>query len=95
MWNLLGDKCNGKPGTYYYSGSKLMEYFWHMFDQVLIRPALIGDFAFDKLKIIESSGNISLLAENGLPDKKFSDHLPIFFSLEPTKGDFIYGKPMA
>lgn len=83
MWNLLGDATTGPPGTYYYPQSEHVAFFWHMFDQVLLRPDLIERFRVDDLKILESDGMIRFLSEKGYPNKRrFSDHLPIFFKLE-------------
>jgi hypothetical protein len=40
MWALLGDRDTGPPGTYRYWSSEHICREWHMFDQVLLRPAL-------------------------------------------------------
>jgi hypothetical protein len=81
MWNLLGDESNGPPGTYYYRKAAPKALFWHMFDQVLIRPDLIDRFSVTELKIIEGDGQTSFI-KNGFPDKTVaSDHLPIVFRL--------------
>ena len=80
MWNLFGDE-NSPPGTYYYSNSKQVSYFWNMFDQVIIRPQLINNFDFSKLHILTKADDISLINKNKVPDKKISDHLPILFSI--------------
>lgn len=80
MWNFLGDRC--KPeGTYYYSKSQHVNYFWNIFDQVVIRPELVEYFDMEKLKIITNVGSISLLNKNGKPNKQISDHLPLFFNI--------------
>jgi len=79
MWSLFGDATPGPPGTYYWNGSTSTEYFWHILDQVLIRPELLDRFKNDDLRIIESDGTKSLLSSSGLPTE--SDHLPIFFKL--------------
>jgi hypothetical protein len=81
MWSRFGDHANGPPGTYFYSGSHV-SYFWHMFDQVMVRPALIECFSNDSLRILTRAGVRSLLSANGRPDKKISDHLPITFKLD-------------
>lgn len=78
MWNLLGD-LNGLPGTYYYADAKQVNYFWNVFDQVIIRPSLINNFDINSLQIIKEVGNVSLIDENGHP--KISDHLPIYFKI--------------
>jgi len=57
-----------------------LPWFWHMFDQVLLRPGLISAFKHDELKILETDGNVSFLTRNGIP--RGSDHLPVFFALE-------------
>ena len=82
MWSLLGDASPGPPGTYYYSSSEHTAFFWHMFDQVLIRPDLLENFSNNDLKILSSDEKISFLSPNGFPNKKIaSDHLPIVFKL--------------
>jgi hypothetical protein len=82
MWGHFGDMNEGSPGTYYYSGSRHKEFFWHIFDQILIRPALIEFFQHDSLKILSTDDNVSFLTTQGLPNKSIaSDHLPILFKL--------------
>lgn len=81
MWSLLGDASDGPPGSYYCSQSEHVAYFWHMFDQVLLRPDVLPMFQNDKLKIIDRIGELSLLNKNGIPDKRISDHLPVLFQL--------------
>jgi len=58
-----------------------VEFFWHMFDQVLIRPALLNYFDNRNLQILRTAGEVSLVTKNGLPDKSKSDHLPLLFKL--------------
>lgn len=80
MWSLLGDNSPGPPGTYYYSNSA---YYWHTFDQVLIRPALVDCLGSQPVKILDSDGERSLLTRNGLTSKAtMSDHLPLVFQLD-------------
>lgn len=81
MWSLLGDASDGPPGSYYYSQSEQVAYFWHMFDQVLLRPDVLPMFQTNTLKIIDRVGELSLLNDNGIPDKTISDHLPVLFQL--------------
>ena len=40
MWSLYGDLPTAPPGSFFYSASDHKEYFWHMFDQVLVRPSI-------------------------------------------------------
>lgn len=82
MWNFLGDAYTNPPGTYYYSTSDHMSYFWNVFDQVLLRPDLISRFTFRNLRRLVEIGGSSLLSRKGVPRKDFSsDHLLIIFSL--------------
>ncbi len=82
MWSLLGDASLGPPGTYYRSESGHVAYFWHMFDQVLIRPELLAGFDNNTLRIIDTDGTGSFLKDTGTPDERVgSDHLPILFQL--------------
>jgi exonuclease III len=82
MWGLLGDAA-GLPGTFYRSNSEHTEFFWYMFDQVLIRPDLMNRFRNSDLQILNTDGKTSLLTSSGIPNKNIaSDHLPILFSLD-------------
>lgn len=80
MWNLLGDRIS-PAGSYYYSDSILDCLFWHIVDQVCIRPSLIDEFDMESLKIITTIGGNSIL-KNNIPDKNISDHLPLSFNLK-------------
>jgi exonuclease III len=84
MWGLFGNGANGPEATYYYSkAAEHVVQFWHMFDQVLVRPDLISAFKHDELKILKTDGNVSFLTRNGIPDKRNgSDHLPVLFALD-------------
>ncbi len=80
MWSLFGDGTLGPPGTYYYRRAEHKVYFWNMFDQVLVRPALLNRFQMDDLAIIDHNG--LLLDNRGRPNRRVgSDHLPILFRL--------------
>ncbi len=82
MWNFFGDMSVSPPGTYFYNSGKQVNYYWNMFDQILIRPDLLDFFQIDRVKIITEINGISLLLDSGRPSKKRgSDHLPILFSL--------------
>lgn len=82
MWGRMGDTSPGPPGTYFYQRSAQRNYFWHTFDQVLIRPDLIPDFPIDKLEVVKSINETTLLTPSGRPRRSISDHLPIVFSIE-------------
>jgi hypothetical protein len=83
MWSRLGDLSKGPPGTYHYTGSGQVCFFWNTFDQVLLRPSLLKYFSEEDLKVITKFNGTNLLSKVGRPDKsKFSDHLPIFIKLK-------------
>jgi Endonuclease/Exonuclease/phosphatase family len=80
MWNLLGDQT-APPGTYYYDNGDHASLYWHMYDQVLLRPDALPYFELEKLRIITECDASDLTNNNGRPDKAISDHFPIFFQL--------------
>ncbi len=81
MWNFFGD-FSFPPGTYYYNGSDVKNSFWHIYDQVLLRPCLRDYFSEKSLKIVTQSGIESLVDKNNHPNKEYSDHLPIVFEIK-------------
>jgi hypothetical protein len=83
MWGHFGDAIEGPSGTFYDGRSEHVTYFWNMFDQVLIRPELLGMFRNEELRILSFCGERSLLTAKGLPNTSVaSDHLPILFRLD-------------
>ena len=79
MWRLLGDRSStSPPGTFYRNKSESKALFWHMVDQVLIRPEAVDLVNIDSLEIVTNTSNLSLRSDNGLPNRKYSDHFPIF-----------------
>jgi hypothetical protein len=80
MWACFGDRTPGPPGTYFHSSSSPRSYYWHVFDQVLLRPELMD--ALTELRILEGDGHESLLTGRGRPrSDEASDHLPLMFRL--------------
>lgn len=84
MWNLYGDEPRSSaPATYYYRGSDPHELYWHMLDQVLIRPSLLNGFDFSTLDIVTTVQGIELTGPRGTPNRiRFSDHLPVVFAVD-------------
>ena len=83
MWSFFGDLFEGPPGTYYRRSPGQLGYFWHMFDQVLLRPSLLPRFDGRDLAILTTAGGQTLLTRDGTPDAQHaSDHLPILFRIE-------------
>jgi hypothetical protein len=92
MWGLFGDAKHehhppGNPehqpaGTCYYPSAESRWYFWNMFDQVLLRPALIPCFRHAELRILVTDGSTVFLNRRGIPRRRqVSDHLPLLFRL--------------
>lgn len=81
MWSKLGDRSDSPPGTYYYDKSSHLLYYWHVYDQVLLRPELLKTFDPQNVRIIDAIGQTSLIADN-VPDcETASDHLPVLMRL--------------
>jgi hypothetical protein len=81
MWNFLGDNNKSKvAGTYYNNAGAYTNYYWNMFDQVLLRPDLLANFDENSLEIITSNGATSYI-KKGIINTQYSDHLPIKFTL--------------
>ena len=85
MWSLMGDLSPGPPGTYYRHASAPAEYFWHSFDQILLRPTLLGSMVPSDVRVITNTGGTSFLGRSGVPDKSVSDHLPICATIRLTE----------
>jgi hypothetical protein len=83
MWSHFGDATRDTAGSYFYSGAEHVNYSWHIFDQVLIRPELAQHFDPRKVEILDGVGDHSLVHDDGRPDSVAgSDHLPVIFELE-------------
>jgi endonuclease/exonuclease/phosphatase family metal-dependent hydrolase len=85
MWSLLGDTSPGPPGTYFYRDSAPTTYFWHSFDQVLLRPDLAAGFRAGDVQVITATKSSKLLSTSGRPVP--SDHLPLLATLRIQEGD--------
>ena len=82
MWSCYNGWEQGPPATHYFNGSGPHEVFWHMLDQVVLRPQALHMFSERNLRVLTEAGNTSLLTKNGLPDVRHtSDHLPVLFKL--------------
>jgi hypothetical protein len=84
MWGRYGDETPGPSGTYYRRGNQISP-FWHIFDQVLLRPALLQYYAPNAAEIVGEIGGHSLL-KGGRINQSISDHLPIFLRLDVEYG---------
>lgn len=84
MWSFYGDHGLGEVnGTIYNTLSKPINYFWNIFDQVLIRPDFIPYVEDDKIEIITKLNSVTpLLKKSNLIDGSISDHLPISVTIK-------------
>lgn len=83
MWGLWGDNGKGVvSGSMYYNPSRHIQYYWNIYDQVLIRPSVIPYFVDKYLEIVTCSKSKSLLTENHTLRSIYSDHLPIKFTIK-------------
>lgn len=83
MWQHLGGRDGGPPGTYFYPEPGVVRQYWHVFDQCLIRPELMHRLPDKGVRILFEASNESLLNQHGRPNAdRFSDHLPLLFELD-------------
>jgi len=85
MWSRLGDDSVGSCGTYYYNNSGASNYFWHTFDQILLRPDLLHNYDHSALHVITRIADQELLTSDRI-DERLSDHLPIVLRLDIERG---------
>lgn len=82
-WSLYSNDLTAQegkpPGTIHYvprNKDSFVDY-WHVFDQVLIRPELFSNYV-NSFDVITSISKENLLNEDFIPNREqFSDHLPI------------------
>jgi endonuclease/exonuclease/phosphatase family metal-dependent hydrolase len=83
MWSHFGDSRDHTAGSYYYDAGQHVNFYWNIFDQVLLRPELAERFEPSSLRILKSAASVSLVRADGRPDITVgSDHLPILFEVE-------------
>ena len=58
MWKFFGD-FDTIPGTYFYNNSKDVNYYWNIFDQILLTHDFIKYFEDEKLEIIKEIKDIN------------------------------------
>lgn len=84
MWGCYGNDRQ-PPGTFFHYAYDEHELFWHMLDQVVLRPELLSCFQEKSLRILREAETASLLNTQGIPDRiNASDHLPVLFRLNLT-----------
>lgn len=82
MWACYKGWEKSPPGTYYFNGNDVHEVFWHMIDQVVLRPQALHMFSERNLRVLTEAGNVNLLTAHRHPDaSNASDHLPVLFKM--------------
>jgi|HubBroStandDraft_6_1064221.scaffolds.fasta_scaffold499976_1 hypothetical protein len=75
MWGHLWDWLERPSGSFYYERAEQVMFFWNIFDQVLVRPALLDRFRSNDVRILNRVGKTSLAMPDGRPDgRTASDH---------------------
>lgn len=91
-WRIFSNDLTVKrgkkaPGTIHYvpNGKDTYVDYWHVFDQVLIRPHLFSVYT-DSYEVLTGWKKVNLLNSSLVPDRtNFSDHLPITYTVEIRK----------
>lgn len=81
MWSLLGDDSPGPPGTYYYGGSSPVSYFWHTYDQVLLRPELATYYLPGDVTVLDVVGGMPSADPRTRRSRDLADHFPILATI--------------
>ncbi|TGK89508.1 hypothetical protein EHQ26_13820 [Leptospira bourretii] len=76
-----GDLSKGPPGTYYFRKQHHSQ-GWHIIDNILVSYPLSKFIDVDKCQILTELNNVHLLNKHNLPNKIYSDHLPIKITLK-------------
>ena len=71
--------------SYRYDTSDLVDYYWNMFDQVIIRPRLIKAFDYEHFSILAKTQHHELILNEKPNINNYSDHLPIFCKFKEEK----------
>jgi len=79
-WDLFSNNPEAS-GTFYYKNATIDCLGWHVLDQLIMSvPAYDSIYKKKSLRVVSSITSTSFL-KNGVPNKKYSDHLPIFFNI--------------
>lgn len=97
MWRHLGDAVEGPPGSCYFTLGQDDDTSWHLYDQALLRPALLDRLPQDGVRLLTSftqtgrTTPVPLIRRQGVgagtPHRDYSDHLPVLLHLISPPGD--------
>jgi endonuclease/exonuclease/phosphatase family metal-dependent hydrolase len=80
-WRAYGYGPDAGGATHYFGGYNTHELFWHMLDQVVVRPEALDAHPDHQVRVLTTAGTIRLTTADGLPDVGgASDHLPTLFT---------------
>ena len=86
MWNYINDFSN-PHGTYYLDSNASICTGYNILDQVLLSANMIDDLENKSIRIITEVNGETLVNDLNRPDKgKYSDHLPIVFTVKGECG---------
>ncbi len=82
MWNFFGD-LKTPHSTCCYDSAGAVNFYKHIFDQVIVSADMVKYFDKDNLKIVTETSRGALADSKGIPNRKeYSDHLPIVFGIK-------------
>jgi hypothetical protein len=82
MWRFFRDCPDHPPGTFHYSNAEQVTHFWNVFDQVMVRPALLRHFDPERVEVVSMIDGRPIVGKDWIPSGAGSDHLPVAFSLD-------------
>ncbi len=91
MWSHFRDGRHQPGGSYYYASGKDVVQYWHVFDQVVVRPDLMCALDCSSVRFPTEAGGFRLIDSRNRPNKKTcSDHLPLVFEVNiPKENDSV------
>jgi endonuclease/exonuclease/phosphatase family metal-dependent hydrolase len=81
LWGCFGDRTPGPEGSYFHNSPDEVSPYWHLFDQVLLRPERMD--SLEEVRVLDQVEGVSLLSgKNAIPDRNsYSDHLPLLVQI--------------
>ncbi len=76
FFSYQGDLSIGPPGTYFYE-KETQTHSWYIFDQALINSKFLENIDTQECNVLEKLNDTNLCLDNGKPNNRYSDHLPI------------------
>lgn len=82
-YEIVNERFKLRPGgTFYFENSNDLNYYWYIFDQVIMRKEIVQQFSFKDFKIVTGINENAEFLTNNIPNSEtYSDHLPLTFTL--------------